>query len=67
MWLAIARIVIQTKRPPQMPAMPNAGIWGGLLVWMTIRAVANHIRTNHVLNREPDGWGQAPSVPLLDT
>jgi len=49
------------------PALGIAGIWGGLLVWMTIRATANHIRTKHVLVREPAGWGQAPSVPLLDS
>jgi Na+-driven multidrug efflux pump len=26
-----------------------AGIWGAFTVWMVIRAVANHHRTNHVL------------------
>jgi Na+-driven multidrug efflux pump len=35
------------------PALGIAGIWGGLLVWMTIRATANHVRTKHVLVREP--------------
>jgi Na+-driven multidrug efflux pump len=33
------------------PQLGIAGIWGGLLVWMVIRAVANHIRTQHVLER----------------
>lgn len=32
------------------PQLGIAGIWGGLLVWMVIRAVVNHIRTRHVLN-----------------
>jgi Na+-driven multidrug efflux pump len=31
------------------PQLGIAGIWGGLLIWMMIRAAANHIRTNHVL------------------
>jgi putative MATE family efflux protein len=31
------------------PQLGIAGIWGGLLVWMVIRAVANHIRTQRVL------------------
>src|SRR5262249_41833410 len=31
------------------PQLGIAGIWGGLLVWMVIRAIANHIRTQHVL------------------
>ena len=35
------------------PQLGIAGIWGGLLVWMVIRAVANHIRTRHVLAPEP--------------
>ncbi|HZB41603.1 MAG TPA: MATE family efflux transporter [Ilumatobacter sp.] len=34
------------------PQLGIAGIWGGLLVWMVIRAVVNHIRTRHVLNPE---------------
>ena len=35
------------------PQLGIAGIWGGLLVWMVIRAVVNHIRTRHVLNPGP--------------
>jgi Na+-driven multidrug efflux pump len=35
------------------PQLGIAGIWGGLLVWMVIRAVANHIRTQHVLQGQP--------------
>ena len=35
------------------PQLGIAGIWGGLLVWMVIRAVANHIRSQHVLERTP--------------
>lgn len=35
------------------PQLGIAGIWAGLLVWMTIRAAANHIRTQHVLAPEP--------------
>ena len=35
------------------PQLGIAGIWGGLLVWMVIRAVANHIRTQHVLAHAP--------------
>jgi MATE family, multidrug efflux pump len=35
------------------PELGIAGIWAGLLFWMTLRAAANHIRTKHVLVREP--------------
>ncbi len=31
------------------PSLGIAGIWGGLLIWMTIRAVVNHHRTSIVL------------------
>jgi putative MATE family efflux protein len=31
------------------PSLGIAGIWGGLLIWMTIRAVVNHRRTSSVL------------------
>ena len=34
------------------PQLGIAGIWGGLLLWMIIRAVANHIRTQHVLGTQ---------------
>jgi putative MATE family efflux protein len=34
-----------------VPELGIAGIWGGLLVWMTIRAAVNHLRTNTVLAR----------------
>ncbi|MFW2335498.1 MATE family efflux transporter [Ilumatobacter sp.] len=32
-----------------IPSLGIAGIWGGLLVWMIIRAVVNDRRTSHVL------------------
>lgn len=35
------------------PSLGIAGIWGGLLVWMIIRAVVNDRRTRHVLAA---GW-----------
>ncbi len=35
------------------PELGIAGIWGGLLIWMTLRAVVNHLRTQRILVREP--------------
>ena len=35
------------------PELGIAGIWGGLLIWMTLRAAVNHIRTTRVLSLEP--------------
>jgi putative MATE family efflux protein len=35
------------------PRLGIAGIWGGLLIWMMIRAAANHVRTKHVLGATP--------------
>jgi Na+-driven multidrug efflux pump len=32
-----------------VPELGIAGIWGGLLVWMTLRATINHIRTTRLL------------------
>ncbi|MEZ5296661.1 MAG: hypothetical protein R2697_10450 [Ilumatobacteraceae bacterium] len=31
------------------PSLGISGIWGGLLVWMILRAVVNDRRTRHVL------------------
>jgi putative MATE family efflux protein len=35
------------------PELGIAGIWCGLLIWMTLRATVNHLRTQHVLVPEP--------------
>jgi putative MATE family efflux protein len=35
------------------PELGIAGIWCGLLIWMTLRAADNHIRTQRVLVPEP--------------
>ncbi len=35
------------------PELGIAGIWCGLLIWMTLRATVNHIRTQRVLVPEP--------------
>ena len=35
------------------PELGIAGIWCGLLIWMTLRAAVNHIRTTRVLSLEP--------------
>ncbi len=35
------------------PELGIAGIWCGLLIWMTLRATVNHIRTQRVLAPEP--------------
>ena len=32
-----------------VPSLGIVGIWGGLLVWMTLRAAVNHRRARHVL------------------
>jgi putative MATE family efflux protein len=37
------------------PELGIAGIWCGLLVWMTLRAIANHIRTGFVLGSTSTG------------
>jgi putative MATE family efflux protein len=44
--VAVLPIAIVTLATPQFGI---AGIWGGLLVWMIIRAVVNDRRTRHVL------------------
>jgi putative MATE family efflux protein len=44
------------------PQLGIAGIWGGLLLWMIIRAVANHIRTQHVLGTQTLVSGTQPST-----
>ena len=31
------------------PELGIAGIWGGILCWMVLRATANHVRSRHVL------------------
>jgi hypothetical protein len=31
------------------PELGIAGIWAALTVWMTIRAVTNHLRTSNIL------------------
>jgi Na+-driven multidrug efflux pump len=32
------------------PSLGIAGIWSGLVVWMTLRAVVNTLRVRHVLS-----------------
>ena len=44
--LAVAPIAVLVLA---RPSLGIAGIWGGLFVWMVIRAVVNHRRTSHVL------------------
>jgi len=36
-----------------VPSLGIVGIWGGLLVWMTLRATVNHRRARHVLGVVP--------------
>jgi Na+-driven multidrug efflux pump len=52
----IAAVVILT------PSLGIVGIWFGLLVWMTLRAVVNHRRTATVLSGKHHAWSDALSA-----
>jgi putative MATE family efflux protein len=52
----IAVVVIAT------PSLGIAGIWVGLLVWMTLRAIVNHRRTAYVLSKQRHAWSDASSA-----
>ena len=50
--IAVIPIAIATLLTPQLGI---AGIWGGLLAWMIIRAVVNHRRTFLIVGSPPAG------------
>ncbi|MDG1391683.1 MAG: MATE family efflux transporter [Ilumatobacter sp.] len=52
----IAAVVIVT------PSLGIVGIWLGLLVWMTLRAIVNHRRTATVLCGKHHAWSDALSA-----
>ena len=52
----IAAVVIVT------PSLGIVGVWLGLLVWMTLRAIVNHRRTATVLSGKHHAWSDALSA-----
>ncbi len=57
--IAVSPIAVFTLLTPQFGI---AGIWGGLVVWMMIRAVVNDRRTKRVLG--PDGQARSQSLSV---